>query len=983
LQNKTVIITIIFLGLLGLGTSFSPIHAQEAGLVPLDDMVVSTIAGRVGRLGGMARETLINLPVALAWDEDGNLFVGSFEGIIYKVSSEGLITHYAGSGIHGYSGDCSAEQSECPAGEAKLTRIADMAVDSWGNLYIVDTENRVVRMVTPEQKIYTVLGRGNRAMSAGDLGYGDNELDFNGRGVDQAEVERRYNERLDWKAADVPYDPLEVILFRPKSIAIDRRDGAQGRNSLFIADTDNHRIRRVDVWQANAAAGVVLDSVYTIAGNHNRADYVRGFHIYGDDIGEGGAAREATLDRPTSLSLDANGNLFFVDLRNKKIKKINSVDIGEGQLSEINESSTINTVFGTGESMADSFFEEIGVGRNKTMRFRYEGHVATETAITPQQVTVGPEGYLFVKHYGNIIFVGQDGRLQHIAGSHNGSGFSADRTMARSALMPSFFTLALSPDRQLWFLDSEKKLVRHFNTTESYQIGEIETKVGMINNGYSDDDEQASSALLNGPRALTQDRSGNLYFSDRYSNRVRKIRTNGTITTIAGDGSFNPPFHIENRHGLFRPMNYPNGLVIDSHNNLYIADSGNSLVDKMSLETGMISTYAGKGEQHEDTGILVPHAGYNGDDKPATEAYLDDPRGLTVDGDDNLYIVDAGNRRIRRVDYSTQRITTFADLSEFLGVRDFPIDIVFDQGRQLFYVSTTKKDPATRTGMIMKIDSEGAMEALNPIERVKGSDRISKLGPVHSLSIDSRGRLYVTEFYKADVWMIENPLADRIERVHVGGDIQRDSGYWGDGRHPTQALYRSLSGIVVDERACIYLSEEDNHVIRKICSHEREALRDDAVVEEEAAEQEHGEEEGRPEDEAGQNGGEEAGAAEDNDVEEGEQAANEEQVQEEAVPEPPPPAGPPPPMVLDPRLSKDFLDAVEERTGETPESSVEEIKKFFGALDAEEGPDLLVQESPISLDEPEPKKVDINAGTQKADTGPPAGAKGGCTLIYP
>ncbi|MBV7329402.1 hypothetical protein KFU94_14355 [Chloroflexi bacterium TSY] len=160
--------------------------------------------------------------------------------------------------------------------------------------------------------------------------------------------------------------------------------------------------------------------------------------------------------------------------------------------------------------------------------------------------------------------------------------------------------------------------------------------------------------------------------------------SSATIITIAGTGF---PFYNEDNIAATRALlGGPSQIAIDSHNNLYIADTKNHRIRKIDSATGLITTVVGTGE-----------TGDGGDDGPATEAQLHSPVGVTVDGNDNLYITDIGSHRIRMVEATTGIITTVAGTGQYgyfgnggpanrarLGS---PTDVAIDDSGNLFFAA--------------------------------------------------------------------------------------------------------------------------------------------------------------------------------------------------------------------------------------------------------------------------------------------------------
>ena len=172
--------------------------------------------------------------------------------------------------------------------------------------------------------------------------------------------------------------------------------------------------------------------------------------------------------------------------------------------------------------------------------------------------------------------------------------------------------------RELYIADTGNHRIRKVSN------GVITTVAGNGTAGFSGDNGPATSAQLNHPLGVAVDSAGNLYIADYWNNRIRKV-SNGVITTVAGNG--NAGFSGDNGPATSAQLNYPTGVAVDSAGNLYIADSHNNRIRKVS--NGMITTVAGNGT-----------SGFSGDNGPATSAQLYAPEGVAVDAAGNLYIAD-------------------------------------------------------------------------------------------------------------------------------------------------------------------------------------------------------------------------------------------------------------------------------------------------------------------------------------------------------
>jgi uncharacterized protein (TIGR03437 family) len=162
--------------------------------------------------------------------------------------------------------------------------------------------------------------------------------------------------------------------------------------------------------------------------------------------------------------------------------------------------------------------------------------------------------------------------------------------------------------------------------------GTISTVAGSSTKGYSGDGGPATSAFLNGPVDVVPDAAGNLFIVDQGNNVVRKVDTNGIITTVAGNGS--PGYSGDGGPATAASLNGPTGVAVNAAGNLFISDRGNNRIRKVS--NGIITTVAGTGR-----------AGYAGDGDLATSAELNAPTGISLDASGNLYIAEVSNNRIR------------------------------------------------------------------------------------------------------------------------------------------------------------------------------------------------------------------------------------------------------------------------------------------------------------------------------------------------
>ncbi len=281
------------------------------------------------------------------------------------------------------------------------------------------------------------------------------------------------------------------------------------------------------------------------------------------------------------------------------------------------------------------------------------GHATAQTATQATTVPLLLPGGLAYDSAGNLYFaetanhvirrVSPQGILTTVAGTGE-QGFAGDSGPAVSARLDSPAAIALDSGGNLYLADTHNHRIRRVDAT----TGIITTIAGTGASGVSPNGVAATSARLDLPVALAFDGSQNLYFADARLHVIRRIAAStGLVTTIAGNGI--QGYSGDNGSALAASIDTPTGLAVDAANNLYLADTHNHRVRRVDAATGIISTIAGTGQP-----------GFSADGATATSARIDLPRGLTLDASGNLFLVDALNHRIRRVDATTGQIATVA-----------------------------------------------------------------------------------------------------------------------------------------------------------------------------------------------------------------------------------------------------------------------------------------------------------------------------------
>ncbi len=368
--------------------------------------------------------------------------------------------------------------------------------------------------------------------------------------------------------------------------------------------------------------------------------------------------------------------------------------------------------------------------------------------------------------------------------------------MSRSICRPVLFLIGVvcsQPPDTLW--------------AQAY--GTISTVAGTGIQGFSGDFGPATLAQLFDPTDVAIHPNGDLYIADTYNNRIRKVDKSGTITTVAGSGSSTSANGDanDNIQAVLAGLNHPSGIAFDAAGNLYIADTDHDRIRRVDGLTGIITTVAGTGER-----------GYNGDNQPATLAQINSPYHIALDGLGNLFIADDGNHRVRKVSVYTGVITTVAGTgnpgyngdeqpatqAELQNPRGVLIDsagnlYIADYGNHRVRVV----DPAgvihafAGTGVYGFSGDGGAATAAN-LE-----------GPI-ALGSDAAGNIYVADSQGQRVRQV-NIQTNVISTVAGNGQ----SGYSGDGGPATDATISSAS-VTFDATGRIYIAQYGSNVIRAV-----------------------------------------------------------------------------------------------------------------------------------------------------------------------
>lgn len=625
-----------------------------------------------------------------------------------------------------------------PATAALLESPQAVAADSSGNLYVADGGNSVIRKITRAGAISSIAGYSGYAF--------DLKLDTAGNiyiaGGTYA-YKMSQTGTLTTVAGNGSYSfsgdggaATSAGFNGIYALAID------SANNLFICDSNNHRIRKV------TPNGIVQ----TIAGGNGK-----GF------TGDNGPASNALLDYPRHAAVDAAGNLYFNDYNNNRVRKITP-------------DGTITTFAGSGVCCSSP-----------------DGGLATAAFLSTGPVTADPSGAVYVFDFFayRVRRVSPSGILQSYAGDGN-LGFAGDGQPAISARFANVAGMGTDTQNNLYIVDADNERIRMVSG------GTVSTVVGR---GHFDGDGGvATAALLHRPRGVVTAADGTSYFVDAANHRVRKIGTDGKISTVAGTGVAG--YTGNGGPATAATMKYPDSIAIDSAGNLFVVDQSQLVVRKIT-PAGIISTAAGNGT-----------LAFSNDVRGALGSGFAYIAGIAVDSSGNLYLSEQSHHEIKKI-VPTGGMTTYAGTggvgfggdggAALQAVLAYPGALAVSDGN--LYIADTLNYA------IRKVDANGAIASVAGTGKCcdsgDGGLAIQARVSANGMVADANGGLWFTD----DLGVRYIGRDGTIRRVAGGNAL----GLAGDDLSAGgDTMYNTPSGIALNAAGEVILADTFNSRIRKL-----------------------------------------------------------------------------------------------------------------------------------------------------------------------
>jgi sugar lactone lactonase YvrE len=494
--------------------------------------------------------------------------------------------------------------------------------------------------------------------------------------------------------------------------------------------------------------------------------------LAGGAANDGRPATQIALAIPLGAAVDASGNIYIAEALMNRVRRVSAT------------SGIVTTVAGTG-----------------TAGFSGDGGPATAaTMSTPSAVAFDHAGNLYIVDNDNHRVRRVDAASQIITTFAGGGipGLLGEGGPATAAgITPA--AIALDASDNLFLSDAVSNRVRRVDAATRI----ITTVAGTGDHGFAGDGGPATAAKFDAIRGLAFDSAGNLFVADMINERVRRIdAATKVISTVAGTGAIG--YSGDGGPATAAMLALPQTVAVDGAGNLYIADNDNARIRKVDATTGTISTVAGTG-----TG------GFSGDGGPASAALLSYSTSVTLDTSGNVYITDSGSGRIRRIDRSTNVISTVAggsgdNVPASAAVLLGPRDVAFDAAGNV-YIADQLNHRIRRVDARTRVLTTVAGTGTGGFSGDGGPATAAKLYSPFGVAIDARNNIYIADDDNYRVRRVDG-VTGTIATLAGNGT----NGFSGDGGPAIAASLGEVSAVAVDASGNVYIADPGNARIRKV-----------------------------------------------------------------------------------------------------------------------------------------------------------------------
>jgi len=729
-------------------------HLGNVYIAELSDVVeVSVATGNITEVAGTSTNAGFEHLNGIAVDKAGNVYVSDYyTNLVSKINSSGNLSVFAGSAGYGIpSGDGGL------ATNARLNFPEGLAVDGTGNVYIADSNDFAIREVNTSGIINTVAGVFSNSYAIG----GDGS------------------------------PAVDVGLFEPQAIAAD------AAGDIYLADQATYRIRKITAPAtppSTAAAAPVLSlatGTYSSPQTLTMTDVTPGAEIYVSLNGS----------EPTTAGQGYHGPIAVTGT-----VTVQAIAIAPGYLA----SAPVSASYSITSLPASVISTVTGDGRPG---FRGFGGPAINANLgLPEAIAFDSGGDFYIADPANSVVwmvAAATGNISVVAGTGTyGDGGDGGQAIATSLSNPN--GVAVDKAGNLYIADTDNNRIRMVAAA----TGVITTVAGPGLPYALGDGGPATSAFVV-PEGIAVDGSGNLYIADGSNNRVRMIAAKtGIISTVAGGGTAGNLG--DGGLATAASLSYPDDVKLDSAGNLYISDFYNARIRKVDASTGLISTVAGNGyfgnsgdggpaisaEVDVTEGVVVDGAGniylsnwpdtirkvdattgvvttiagdgyfsYGGDGGAATMAELNSPQGLALDKAGSLYIADANNHVVRRVSFAGPAAAPVFSLVAGTYTGPQTVTITDSTPGAAIYYTLDKTTPTTASSVYSSPITVSATETLQAIAVATGYAQSAETSAAYTIT-SAIGSATATVTATPSATSITNEQSVTVQIAVAGGSGQ-------------------------------------------------------------------------------------------------------------------------------------------------------------------------------------------------------------------